>query len=429
MSTFDSEKATRVREMHSDADSRPLGNIEEEISLREVKTPFDLLDNIKIVYKNNPRTFDLKTIEQVARLILEKAMDSANIQPQPYQRFETLPQWILYLMINPQKDSQTLEALKDAFHQWAIEKTEGKLKIVKHLESMLFQKSNQYDVGKIREQVRAGVAKTTQRGADRAAVMRPLFPEYKSYENRGHVQTLEDWKKRFERFKDMIPYMTYKEIINEKDLGLGAEFSAYRRMARRAATINGHLDRKTYISLMQEVYPPFGKKKQVYEFEGEEVAFDSVPERVIGIILYEYGLITEFKEGVNLHVRTREGTLDSIDFAGDNFLIEFHPVSQSEIRNQMDLHDVWADKSEKIEKDKLINKPLYFISNLRSAFFYKALIDIRDHTSIPVNEKLQHITPQQLQIDIQEAFKKANEYDKRQQEEVPFSAKEEEQLV
>jgi hypothetical protein len=113
-------------------------------------------------------------------------------------------------------------------------------------------------------------------------------------------------------------------------------------------------------SLLYEMLPPDicqGFSKQDLsaacvrlELPDQTVFLSSGHERVVAYLLHKYGLIKEFKEGENLHVRTGTSHRIDLDFLLDDIklFIEYHPLSQRDRRQGRSLEEAGARKIESI---------------------------------------------------------------------------------
>jgi hypothetical protein len=100
---------------------------------------------------------------------------------------------------------------------------------------------------------------------------------------------------------------------------------------------------------------------------GKTIGFDSKSERVVGQLLYRFGLVQDFIDGENLHIRTGTG-LQSIDFLVGNVLIEYHPLSMREVEQGRTLD--WAGKRKKsyISRDAYQGHSFYHIWNFHQLY-------------------------------------------------------------
>ncbi|MFC1696923.1 hypothetical protein ACFL1H_01195 [Nanoarchaeota archaeon] len=224
-----------------------------------------------------------------------------------------------------------------------------------------------------------------------------LFPpQYKDWTG---FNSIEDWLEYYEKNfnglsgKQLLNcdvegaepfYWSFIEWIDKQNLSL-AEKKALRR------------------TVLPEQKAPFK-----FEFGYGDIHFDSSPERTVGILLHKYGLIKEFKENKNLHVRTNGKKLHSIDFLVENTFIEYHPLQP-------------IDKSKgRNNYEKFFNYKLNNINNTEFEGFYLWYIWEIDHLfevlkdpiiNSKMKKRYRNLTKKQFKKHVYEAYKKGGESD------------------
>jgi hypothetical protein len=113
------------------------------------------------------------------------------------------------------------------------------------------------------------------------------------------------------------------------------------------------------------------------------VFFDSIEERVIGGLLHFFGLVENFIEGENLHLRVGDKNKVTIDFLiGENILLEYHPLSMKDKKEGLDISQAGERKRSAVTHEKFEGCDFYHIWSLKG--FYELLQgDLRDRLPEP----------------------------------------------
>jgi hypothetical protein len=181
----------------------------------------------------------------------------------------------------------------------------------------------------------------------------------KAHNNRGsnnwsRLGSIEDWRGEFDKHLEWQGRST-NEIQFNKDCVESGGASFYQAFRKWVRDNSGSEDERR--SLVRQIFPERGRRVG-YDFGSGEVYFDSFPERVVGIMLHEAGLVDGFEEGINLHVPVNSETQHSLDFkVGDTF-IEYHPLSIKEKEAGLDLDEAWERKQ--VAVDGLSNGGKWF---------------------------------------------------------------------
>jgi hypothetical protein len=112
---------------------------------------------------------------------------------------------------------------------------------------------------------------------------------------------------------------------------------------------------RLYAMLPPELCPGFTKQDLSaacvrLEIPDQTVFLSSGEERVVAYLLHKYGLIKQFVEGENLHVRTGTSHRIDLDFLLDEIklFIEYHPLSQRDRKEGRSLEEAGARKIESV---------------------------------------------------------------------------------
>ena len=99
----------------------------------------------------------------------------------------------------------------------------------------------------------------------------------------------------------------------------------------------------------------------------EPVYLDSNHERVVAQLLYKYGLIKQFKEGENLHVKSGLSKI-TLDFKIETIFIEYHPLSRGERENNITIEEAGNRKIESLCQEKYPGHEVIHIWELRQLY-------------------------------------------------------------
>jgi hypothetical protein len=126
-----------------------------------------------------------------------------------------------------------------------------------------------------------------------------------------------------------------------------------------------------HAALPPELCPGFTKKDLStacvrLELPEQTVFLSSGHERVVAHLLHKYGLIKQFVEGDNLHVRTGTSHRIDLDFLLDemNIFIEYHPLSQGDRSAGRSIEEAGARKIESVIGGKYHHYQVLHITEL-----------------------------------------------------------------
>ena len=210
-------------------------------------------------------------------------------------------------------------------------------------------------------------------------------------------KTIDDWIGEYNRHSEWQGKST-SEMEKDKESGAGAFYGAFNKWAKNTAKTEK--ERKAYVrAIFPERNAPFK-----YSFGNDEKHFDSYPERIVAILLNHYGLVDDFIEGKNLHVRTNGNKLNSIDFLVDKTFIEFHPLSIADNKNGLTLEQAGERKKENITNPEYTSFGFHHIWNIDQ------LYDVLLNNNLMNGSR--NLSKKQFEKDIMLAYKKAIGYDK-----------------
>ncbi|MDP2924997.1 MAG: hypothetical protein Q8N99_01355 [Nanoarchaeota archaeon] len=147
-----------------------------------------------------------------------------------------------------------------------------------------------------------------------------------------------------------------------------------------------------------------------FDFGNGEVSFDSYHERIVGILLHKYGLIRDFKEDENLHVRTNGSKTNSIDFLVGDSLIEFHPVHWSEKQRGIDTIKKAGER-----KYKAITNPEYQKCYFWHVWEIEGIYEVLQDSEIKplIKKKYRGLSFEEFKKHLALAYKMSANYDVR----------------
>jgi len=217
------------------------------------------------------------------------------------------------------------------------------------------------------------------------------------------VTVLNYWKKEGleTHFKQDLTQEQIDKIYEAHELG----------MSQNEATKYANVSRIAIASYWKKkgLETPFNKKnmRKYYDFTDNFVRFDSNSERIIGILLNKYGLISEFKENENLHVRTNGKRLHSLDFLVDNTFIEYHPLGINDQKKSLTLEQAGERKLENITNPEYLDNWFWHIWEIDQ------LYDILQDSEInpKMSEEYRNLSFEDFKGHVREAYQNAKEYD------------------
>lgn len=174
----------------------------------------------------------------------------------------------------------------------------------------------------------------------------------KKWEKRK-TYTLNDWKEEYLSHPEWH-YLT-------REYFKGNVYNFYSNLVRWAKIQSSN--QREIKNIIREVMPTnFGS--WAYEFNGKVSRFDSQHERLIAVILFNLGLVKDFEEGINLHVKTNTKSRHSIDFLIGNVFLEYHPISAREMSQELSEQEIYRNRKNHITKPEYKNIKLIFFSGL-----------------------------------------------------------------
>ena len=159
--------------------------------------------------------------------------------------------------------------------------------------------------------------------------------------------------------------------------------------------------------LLEEEIIVKSKAPFYYDFRNKRVEFGSSPERTIGMLLHKYGLIKNFEEDENIHVKGGEGQ-HSIDFLVGNTFIEYHPLGGYDVQRGRD-----TDAKMEQYKWENITKPEYQDTWFWHLTEVEQLYDVLQDSAVKplMGRKHRNLSLTQFRKDVKEAEEKARVYD------------------
>ena len=205
--------------------------------------------------------------------------------------------------------------------------------------------------------------------------------------------TIDHWIAHYEKNPEWKGKST-EEMQKDKESGAKAFYAAYRVwINNEARDQNGKVNEKKRKELTQILFPP-RKAPYFYVFGDEEAHFDSYPERIVGIMLGEYGLVDSFTEGINLHVHVNCKKRNSIDFLVGEAFIEYHPCSILDKKNNLSLKQAGQRKKDSI------TRPEY------DGFEFYHIWEVEDLFNLLQEEPIQNMLPEEHRGLTKKRFKK-----------------------
>ncbi len=141
--------------------------------------------------------------------------------------------------------------------------------------------------------------------------------------NTWRFNSIDEWKEYFNSHPEWRGNSTL-DIQRTKE---GTNFNmAFRTWCKKEADS----DEQKRQELFRTIFPPKGRC--TYQIGNEVLEFDSYPERLVGLMLLEIGLVDKFETGKNLHVRVSEKYKSKLDFLVNDVFIEYHPLHFMDIQ-------------------------------------------------------------------------------------------------
>lgn len=175
------------------------------------------------------------------------------------------------------------------------------------------------------------------------------------------MDDLDDWRKYFLNNPDWRG-LGSTEMMTEKDSR--TFYTAFTRWLKHSCE-----SKSEYKQIFYSFFPENLKGRKVcsYDFKGSTSYFDSLGERAIGILLFNYGLVDKYEEDVNLHVNVRQNSRTTIDFLVDNTLLEYHPLQMNEKRQGLTLNDI-KKKKKGTPKSKYAKSRFYIFDKIHDLY-------------------------------------------------------------
>ena len=209
--------------------------------------------------------------------------------------------------------------------------------------------------------------KQTEDSKERDRLKNELFPN-----KYWQLTTIDNWKRALKE--------NWREWLSTGEMTKNNEsanfYSAFTRWKNEQTKSRKERDR------LKALLFPDQKAPLYYTFKGNLLRFDSASERKCAVILSHLGMIDNFVEWKNLHVRTNGRSLHSVDFKIWSVFLEYHPAQR------WHNFDSWAKK-----KHKYIKDPQY--KGLMSLYVFDDIYELYD---IIKNDKslIKHIPQDKL---------------------------------
>jgi hypothetical protein len=229
---------------------------------------------------------------------------------------------------------------------------------------------------------------------ERKEIVKQIFPSERI--DWALFTTLDDWLNYYQDHKEWKGLNTGQIREDPK----GRKF--YKAYAKWIKNVSKNENER--ISLKRILFPeqraPF-----TYDHSGQIVHYDSSPERIVGILLEEYGLLENPQEGINIHIRTNGNKRNSIDFLVEECFIEYHPQGLADKKAGRTLEESGQRKKDNItnpEYEGFDFVHIWDIEQLYTKFLRKSKIK---------RKIKKNLTKKQFEKDVRNAFEKAFSHD------------------
>jgi hypothetical protein len=193
------------------------------------------------------------------------------------------------------------------------------------------------------------------------------------------------------------------EITKDTKYGGYAFYAALRTFAKKSSKGNEEKRKAIIRSIFPERKAPF-----LYTFGKKTIYFDSYPERIVGLLLYKYGLINDFVEGQNFHVLTSKGgKRNSIDFLISETFLEYHPLGIMDKKRGYNLKQAGQRKRKNITRPCFKGYDFYHIWEIEQ--LYKILK--HNHIKKLMKSKYKNISKKEFNRHLLSAYKSAIQFD------------------
>ena len=248
------------------------------------------------------------------------------------------------------------------------------------------------------------VHKQTDDPAERRTCVQRLFPaRLRGYSSQN---TIDDWVAEFKRHKEWRGYST-KDMQMDKESGACAFYQGLSKWVHKQ-TDEPVKRRKLVRRLFRERAAPFP-----YSTRKEIVYFGSRPERIVGLLLNQYGLLKQFKEGENVHIRTNGHKTHNLDFLFGNTFIEYHPFGIGEHKNGMkDIGAVARKRIGNITNPAFKDYKFYMVTDVKQVYDLLHMPEIRRL----VDPEMKPLSLEQFNEELRHAYARAGSYDNKHTE-------------
>jgi len=249
--------------------------------------------------------------------------------------------------------------------------------------------------------LRGWVLKQTNVPAERIALMQQVFPS--RYNDYSSFKTIDDWVAEFKRHKEWRGY-SINDMREDMPGGASKFYQGLGKWIRKQTEYPAKrkkLIRKNF----PERLAPFP-----YNTGGEIVYFGSRPERIVGLLLNQYGLLSSFREGKNVHVRTNGHKAHSLDFLVGKTFIEYHPFGFGDHKNGMkDIGTVARKRIGNITNLAFKDYKFYMITDMNQVYDLLHMPEIRPL----VDRKMKQLSREQFNEELRHAYARAGSYDNK----------------
>ena len=227
--------------------------------------------------------------------------------------------------------------------------------------------------------------------------------------NRDHIglASIDDWIKEYQQHPEWQGKST-TEMGNDTESGANSFYKAFHEWVNKQTE-----DKKQRKELTRQVFTEL-KAPFFYKFNDCDIQFDSRPERIVALVIYQYGLVTKYTEEINLHVRVNGKKRHSIDFLVGETFIEYHPLSPADRKK-----GIKTVQGAGKRKRQSITNPAYQGFDFHHIWEVGQLYDVlRDEkVSAMLPEEHRPLSLESFEQRVAEVYKLAAAYDLARQEE------------
>jgi hypothetical protein len=221
------------------------------------------------------------------------------------------------------------------------------------------------------------------------------------------LTSIDDWIKEYQQHPEWQGKST-TEMGNDTESGANSFYKAFHEWVNKQTE-----DKKQRKELTRQVFTEL-KAPFFYKFNDCDIQFDSRPERIVALVIYQYGLVTKYTEEINLHVRVNGKKRHSIDFLVGETFIEYHPLSPADRKK-----GIKTVQGAGKRKRQSITNPAYQGFDFHHIWEVGQLYDVlRDEkVSAMLPEEHRPLSLESFEQRVAEVYKLAAAYDLARQEE------------